>query len=84
MRKVEIEARRLELDKQLNSGRVKAIHQDDERRRLMVECQMAGDHVPTHSPVMNNGVFHWIKVCQFCGMQMGAGQEQVARNLTLG
>lgn len=80
MRKLDIQKRVQHLDEQLQRHKDTIANQADERQRLMLECERAGDHVP---------LSHWdgqdvTEVCWFCGHQAKAGQQQISRNLVTG
>jgi len=80
MRKVDIRSRIRELDAQLLNGKATRAGQREERERLVEACRAHGDHVLDFTLIAIDPP-DWAHVCDFCGVQRGAGAQQVRRNL---
>lgn len=81
--KVAIRARVRELDAQVQSHKATLVHQQDERQQLVQDCAQHGGHVPkeVYGFAPARGIFVDHTACEFCGVQVGASVEQLARNL---
>lgn len=82
MRKIDIRERVYALDRRLQAKRDTPAQQADERARLIEACRVAGDHVP--ATVWLGTDLGVAEICEFCGRQEKATNQQVARNLSIG